>query len=313
MPLAVIMQALLPVMLLIILGFALRKSGAVPAEHWRGVELLLYWLLFPAMLIVTLARSEVSFAALSGFAMALFAMVLVLTITAWALRRPLRRHFGMRGPTFTSFFQTSTRWHGFVAFAIVERLYGFDGVAIIAIAFAAMIPWLNVANVTVLALYAGKTRPTPALVLKALFSNPFLWGIAIGLAWKLSPLPAAGIALTTLELLGRGALGLSLLALGAGLSWQALKNARREVLLTIIMKLIFAPVLALTLGRLFGVSGEPYVIMVVAAAVPTAVAGYVLARKMGGDAEFYAAAATAQVVASFLTMPLFIALAMWLA
>jgi len=54
------------------------------------------------------------------------------------------------------------------------------------------------------------------------------------------------------------------------------------------------------------VHGEARVIMIVAASVPTAVNGYVLARKMGGDAEFYAAAATAQVAASFLTMPLFI-------
>ncbi len=308
-----IASALLPVMLLIALGFALRKSDAVPAENWRGVEAVLYWLLFPALLIVTLARSRLSFTSLSSFALALFAFVIVLTIAAYAMRVPLKRLFGMGGPTFSSFFQTSTRWHGFVAFAIVERLFGLDGVAIIAIAFAAMIPWLNVANVAVLAIHASHARATPALVLRQLLKNPFLWAIAIGVAWKLSGLPREGVIIATLELLGRGALGISLLALGAGLSWRALKNAQAEVLVTIGMKLIFAPLLAMALGWLFGVSGEAFVIMVIAASVPTAVAGYVLARQMGGDAEFYAAAATAQVVASFLTMPLFIWLAMRLA
>ncbi len=309
----VVISAISPVMLLIALGFALRKGNFIPAQQWRGIEQLCYWLLFPALLIVTLARSQVSFSALSNFALALLLMVVILTIVAYALRKPLQRRFGMSGPTYTSVFQTSTRWHGFVAFAIVERLFGADGVAIIAIAFAAMIPWLNVANVLVLALHAGKVKPTPALLARALVKNPFLWGIAIGLAWKLSGWPAKGVVMTTLELTGRGALGISLLALGAGLSWRALKHARREVLITAFLKLVFAPLLAIALGKLFGVSGEAFVIMVVAAAVPTAVGGYVLARAMGGDAEFYAAAATAQVVASFVTMPLFIMLAFRLA
>ncbi len=308
-----VIQAILPVMLLIVLGFALRKGGAVPAEHWRGVEQVLYWLLFPALLIVTLARSQVSFSALSGFAFALFAMVIIQTIIAYGLRKPLRRAFGMSDPTFTSFFQTSTRWHGFIAFAIVERLFGLHGVAVLAIAFAAMIPWLNIVNVTVLAVHTGRGSPSIGMVLKQLLQNPFLWGIAIGVGWKLAGMPAEGVLFTTLELLGRGALGVSLLALGAGLSWQALKQARREVVLTIALKLVITPLLALMLGALFGISGEAYVIMAIAAAVPTAVNGYVLARRMGGDAEFYAAAATAQVVASFLTMPLFIWLAMQLA
>ena len=309
----VVVSAISPVMLLIALGFALRKGNFIPAQQWRGIEQLCYWLLFPALLIVTLARSKVSFSSLSGFALALLLMVIILTVVAYALRRPLQRRFGMSGPTYTSVFQTSTRWHGFVAFAIVERLFGAEGVAIIAIAFAAMIPWLNVANVLVLALHAGKVKPTPVLLARALLKNPFLWGIAIGLAWKLSGWRAEGVIMTTLELTGRGALGISLLALGAGLSWRALKHARREVLITVLLKLVFAPLLAIVLGKLFGVSGEAFVIMVVAASVPTAVGGYVLARAMGGDAEFYAAAATAQVVASFITMPLFITLAFRLA
>ena len=308
-----VVQAILPVMLLIALGFALRKGGAVPEPQWRGIEQVLYWLLFPALLIVTLARSQVSFSALSGFALALFAMVILQTVIAYALRQPLRRILGMQGPAFTSFFQTTTRWHGFIAFAVVERLFGLHGVAVLAIAFAAMVPWLNITNVTVLAVHAGRGVPSVAMVLRQLLQNPFLWGIAIGIAWKLMGVAADGVLFTTLELLGRGALGISLLALGAGLSWRALKHARREVLLTIALKLVLTPIMALLLGRAFGVSGDAYVIMAIAAAVPTAVNGYVLARRMGGDAEFYAAAATAQVIVSFLTMPLFIWLAMRLA
>ncbi len=44
-------------------------------------------------------------------------------------------------------------------------------------------------------------------------------------------------------------------------------------------------------------------VMLILASVPAAMNGYVLAKKMGGDAELYASTLTVQTVLSFLTVP----------
>ncbi len=307
------LAALVPIFLLIMLGYGLRKIRFVPAEQWRGIELLCYWLLFPAMLIVSLARAKLSFGDLQAYILGLYAMIIVMSAAMWLARRPLRAWLNMRGPAYTSLFQTVTRWNGFIAMAIIDKLYGAPGVAILALAFAVMIPYLNVVNILILAAYAGHTRPSPRMIALAVVKNPLIIAVLTGLAINLSGIALPAPVMTTLELLGRGALGLTLLALGAGLQWRAVKAAGAETALSVILRLVGMPAVSLACGLAFGVSGVPLVVMVIAGAVPTAVNGYVLARAMGGDAEYYAAAATAQVIVSFVSLPVWIWLAMRLA
>ncbi len=306
----IVFSSLLPIFALIVLGFTLRKSGLVPSEQWRGVEMISFWLLFPALLITTLARADMAFDELTSFGIALFTMVVIVSVLIWLLRRPLRDIGHVRGPAFTTIFQTTTRWHGFIALAVVDKLYGVPGLAVLAIAFVVMVPFLNVINILVLATYAGKTKPTFALIAGALLRNPLLWGITIGIFIKVLGIELPEPLFVSLDLLGRAALGVSLLALGAGLSWKAMKTSGKEVVFSTVIKLLFTPLLAAGLALAFDITGTQFIIMVIAASVPTAVNGYILARAMGGDTELYAATSTAQVLISFITMPIVIYFAM---
>ena len=51
-------ESLLPIFLLIGLGFLLRWRKVVATDMWQGVELLGYWVFFPALLSETLIRAE---------------------------------------------------------------------------------------------------------------------------------------------------------------------------------------------------------------------------------------------------------------
>ncbi len=305
-----ILSSITPVLLLIALGFFLRKSGRVPREQWRGMESVCYWLLFPALLIVSLVRARLDFLSLANFSYALLAQVVSATLLLWLMRDLVRRRLAMSGPTFSSLFQTVTRWNGFLAMAVIDKLIGPSGIALLAVAFAIIIPYLNVANVMAIAASVGRTPPTPASILRELARNPFILAIIIGLMLHFASLKPPDAVMTALDLLGRAALGISLLIVGAGLSWQAVARARMGVSASVVLRLLGMPALALFWGSVFGISGEALVVLVMTAAVPTAVNGYMLARAMGGDTDYYAAAVTAQVMISALTMPLFIWLAM---
>ena len=47
---AAVLAALLPVFLLIVMGFALRRYLLKDDAHWIGLEQLVYFVLFPALL-----------------------------------------------------------------------------------------------------------------------------------------------------------------------------------------------------------------------------------------------------------------------
>ena len=53
-----IFAALVPVFLLIVLGFGLRRLMLTQDAAWTGLEQLVYYVLIPALLIDSLARSD---------------------------------------------------------------------------------------------------------------------------------------------------------------------------------------------------------------------------------------------------------------
>jgi hypothetical protein len=55
---AVVIAALLPVFLLIVLGFILKRSLMRLETQWHGLERLTYYVLFPTLLIQTLVKDD---------------------------------------------------------------------------------------------------------------------------------------------------------------------------------------------------------------------------------------------------------------
>ena len=54
-----VFAALAPVFLLIMTGVALKRWLVTRDEHWAGAEQVVYYVLFPALLIVTLAFAAI--------------------------------------------------------------------------------------------------------------------------------------------------------------------------------------------------------------------------------------------------------------
>jgi predicted permease len=109
-------------------------------------------------------------------------------------------------------------------------------------------------------------------------------------------------------LIGRAALAMGLVAIGAGLKPGDLFHPRFALWLPVLLKLIVFPALLLGLAVAFGVRGPELQYLALCAAVPTAMNGYLLARQLGGDAELYAAVTTVQTAVAFFTIPAVLAL-----
>ncbi len=296
-----VLQATLPVFAIIVLGFGLRKGGFIAADKWSAVEDLCFYMLFPALLAKTMIEADLSGIEAGAFTLTLVVSVAIIGGTVLALWPLLRRVLGTRPPQFSTIYQTITRWHGFIALAIVLNLYGSDGAALIAIVFAILVPILQVSNIMVLAAFSDKKADFRVVAL-TIVRNPLIWGIGLGLLLNGTALWPP--IMSTLDLLGRSALGMSLLALGAGLSLKAAMHPSKEMLIGIIGKLLFTPLVMMSVAYAFGITGLERNVLLIAASVPTAMNGYVLARKMGGDAELYATISTVQTVVSFVTIPL---------
>jgi predicted permease len=304
----VVLGALAPVFLLIVLGFALKRSLMRLETQWHGLERLVYYVLFPALLIETLARANLASVPVAGVGGALLLSALLMSGLCLGIRPFLAARYAIDGPAFTSIFQGATRWQTYVALSIAGNLYGDLGLALASVAMVAIIPLVNVLSVTVLAHYASPDRQSVRTIVMTVVRNPLIWACAIGLAINVSHLPLPHVWHEVAEALGRSSLAIGLLVTGAGLHLDGLFRPNAAAGLTVFLKLILMPVVAVGLALLFGLSGANIAVVACCSSVPTSSSAYVLARQMGGDAPLLAQIITLQTIFAALTMPIAIAL-----
>jgi malonate transporter and related proteins len=305
---ASVFASLIPVFLIIATGWLCRITGFVEDKHWVGMERITYVVFFPALVIDTLARADLSSVPVVSVGGALMGAILLISAGLFLFSSPLQRLLDLDGPGFTSLFQGATRWNTFVAIAMAGSLYGQRGVTLMAVAIAAMVPLLNVLALFAFVRYAGGPRQTAAQLLRTFVTNPFIWSCAVGLTLNLVVPPLPGPIASYIDIIGRAALCAGLLVVGAGLDIKRLARPGPTHFLSVVLKLVVLPVIAAALAWTLGVDGADRDVAVIAASVPTASAAYVLARQLGGDAPLMAEILTLQTLLAMITMPLMVAL-----
>src|SRR6266581_843104 len=204
---AIVIAALLPVFLLIVLGFVLERSLMRLETQWHGLERLTYYVLFPVLLIQTLVKADLSSVPVAGVGGALLLSALAMSLLCLGLR-PLLSRLGIDGPAFTSIFQGATRWQTYVALAVSGNLHGEIGLALASVAMVAIIPLVNVFSVAMLAHYASPEKQSVRAIAMTVVRNPLIWACAIGLAINVTHMPLPRIWHEVADALGRSSLGM---------------------------------------------------------------------------------------------------------
>ncbi|MDO9062887.1 MAG: AEC family transporter [Bradyrhizobium sp.] len=304
---ALVVAALLPVFLLIVLGFILKRSLLRLETQWHGLERLTYYVLFPVLLVQTLVKADLDTVPVAGVGGALLLSALLMSLLCLGLR-PLLARCAVDGPAFTSVFQGATRWQTYVALSVSGNLFGDTGLALASVAMIAIIPLVNVFSVAVLAHYASPEKQSVRAVAMTVVRNPLIWACAIGLALNVLQVPLPRIWHEVADALGRSSLAIGLLVTGAGLQLAGMFRPSLAASVAVVLKLVLMPVLAIGLALWFGVTGSSLAIVAACSAVPTSASAYVLARQMGGDAPLLAQIITLQTIFAAITMPIAIAL-----
>ncbi|MFD1881540.1 AEC family transporter [Paracoccus pacificus] len=295
---------ILPTILVILCGHFVRRYGIVPAAQWPGIETLSFRVLFPAILIVSILHSPLQISTVGPMTIAVALAFAVTGGLIFVLHGPIRRA-GLDDPGFTTLFQTALRFNGLLVLALASDITGPEGLALISVVVALTVPVINIVSIVVLARY-GRGQATLRSVAAQVARNPMVQGCGIGVFLNLSGIGLPDFLLKPLEMMGQAALAVGLLAVGAGIQIRRLWARSGWMWLGIGMRLLFCPAVFLIIATAMGLSGLPLLAGLITVAMPTATAGFIIARQMGGDAELYADIMTWQTVLSALTIPIWL-------
>jgi len=289
-----------PVMALIIIGYLLRKTAFLPDAAWGGIEKLTYYILFPSLLIYTLSRQN-----LQGSDWHSMLLVIVGTLLSAAMLLVLwhllsRSH---SDATFTSVFQGGVRFNTYIALAAAQGLYGAAGLAAGSVVVGFMVVLINIACVSVFVIWGNNAARSIQAFGRELLINPLIIACIIGWGLGLSGLGLPGFSEEILEIIGRAALPLGLLAVGAALRLDMIKGHSGAIVKSSLVQFLLKPAMAATLIHYSGLNGVAAVVLILVFMTPTAPSAYILARQLGGDTETMASIVTMQTIMAFLLMP----------
>ncbi len=288
---------LLPDFALILTGFVICRYTPLNRPLWDGVERLVYFVLFPALLFNAILRHPLSLASTLPLATAGLAVVALGVLASYSLRLwP-----GVDARLHASGAQTAFRFNSYVALALAERLSGHEGVAWMALVISVCVPVCNIAAVWPLARHGGQHY------LRELARNPLIVATVSGLLCNLLGLKLPELATTTLGRMGAAALPLGLMAVGAGLQLGALREAPRLAAALMAIRHALLPAWAVLLVLSLGLPLGQQAVVVAFAAMPTASSAYVLAVRMGGHGGYVAGLVTVSTLLAMVALPLWLA------
>ncbi len=288
---------LLPDFALILLGTAIRRWMHLGDHFWNGVEKLVYFILFPALLINAIVKTRLDLgAALPLLATAFAAMVGGMLLGL--LARPIAK---LPALTFASLFQCGYRFNSYIGLAVAGMLFGAPGIATMGLIVGAAVPLANLVSVWMLA------RHGEVGLWREVARNPLIWGTAAGFIFNLAGFVPPPPLQAFLGRLADASIALGLITVGAALRLEGMPGVRGTSLWLLAVKLLALPLIAAVVGRLLGLEGLNYQVVVLFAALPTASSAYILAMRMGGDGRSVAWLISATTLGSMLTLPLWAA------
>lgn len=300
----VMVQALVPVFVLIMLGHVLRRLNFPGADFWPQAERFTYYVLFPAMLVFKLGQARLAPSAYGDIAILISMMLLAMTVALMLAQKIWR----WSGPVFSSVFQGAIRFNSYVGLAAGGMLLGDEGLSLTAISVAVMVPLLNLLCILMFSLVAGQEAIRLSQVLRAIATNPLIVGSVVGVIWSYFKIGFHPLLAGILEPLSNLALPMGLMTVGAGLKLAALRGASGPFLVSSVLKLVGFPLMTLGLASLLGLSGLMVQVAVLLASLPTATSAYILARQLGGDAPLMAGIISGQTLLAMVSIPLMLSL-----
>lgn len=301
---ATIFSALIPVFLLIALGFGLRRLQVLPDAFWPPVEKLTYFLFFPALLFENCRK-----VALEGGEALPLAAGLAFSVLAVAALSLAALPFSGGRASFSSVFQGAIRPNTYVGLAAAAALFGEPGVALTSICVAIVVPLVNLLSVSAMLAFGEGQKPGGVWqALKPLAVNPLINACLLGVAFNLAQAPMPDFAARFLAILSSASLPMGLLAVGAGVDLKGVAKAGPPVLLSALLKMLVLPLITLAALRLLGLGSTAQAIGFLYALLPCSASSYVLARQMGGDAPLMASVISLQTVLAMASMPLLLIL-----
>ncbi|MFT3929149.1 MAG: AEC family transporter [Spongiibacteraceae bacterium] len=302
------MQNFIVIAVFLALGALSKRLFALPEKAPLYINKFIINCALPAVILLKLPQLALDKNALLPM-LAPWALAIVLSAVIFFLARRLKWPRGIVGAVLILSLYSNSSYLGF---PMVRAFFGDAGMP-----YAIMFDQLGnfimfaVGTPILLALFVESEQKISALaIVKRIFSFPPFYALLAGLALNGVQYPAAIEQM--LSWLGLTLAPLAMFIVGLQLSWHVPTQFRQPLIVVLALRLLISPALALAFFMLTGHRELAARVTVFEAAMPTMVTAAIMAIGTNLSPRLCTAAVGFGLILSFVTLPLWFALANWL-
>lgn len=295
-----ILLIVLPVFLVIGLGFCLKRGGMIQDDFLLTLNRLIYYIALPALLFFKISGADFS----ANFNADLLSGMVVACLVVFALSYIYGIVRGYSPPVLGAFCQASLRGNvAYIGLAMSYNAYGESGFTIAGIMLGFIVPIYNLLSIFALSLPRRRENngKMPRGLAGEIVLNPLILASAAGITWSYLQLTLPLIIAGTLEIVTGMSLPLALIAVGASFSFRKLQGDVGVIAAALFFKTVLMPILTALFLFYLGVHGQDLAIGILLAGAPTASAAYIQAQHLHGDAELSGAIIMLSTLCSLFT------------
>ena len=277
----VCINAVLPIFLIISLGYLARSLGAIQREEVPKLNKLAFRYFMPVMLFYNVYTSDLSTAVQPR--VLLFAVISVLCVYFLSLAYILltEKNAENRSVKIQGLYRSN---FVFIGIPLAAELVSGADLGPVVLLIAVVVPMFNVLAVITLEAFRG-SRPAFGKLLLDIAKNPLILGTVVGLLFLLLGIRLPSPIVGTAKQIAAATSPIMLFLLGAFFKFDGLKRYAKDLIEVCIGRLIVIPGIFLTAAMLCGIRGIEFAGMIAIFGSATAIASFTMAQQMGGNDE----------------------------
>lgn len=275
------LNVVIPLFLVMSAGYAARRIGLINDSGVGAVNRLLFWIFLPSILFVSVYETDLE----KAFDPALILYSVILTFLIFILGMILVPRFEKVRSRCGVIIQALIRGNEvYFGFPVLVSLIGPEYLGSMSIVIVFAVISFNTYSIIALEYFRGEKVDVNNLIMNVI-KNPMILSTLIAVILALSGIRIPFMIMSGINSLSQVATPFALFLLGASFNLVSSKKYIKEVVWVSLLRLLFIPGIVVLTTVWMGFSPTDTIILFVTFGVPTAVAGYSMARELNVDYE----------------------------
>ena len=300
--LLVAVNAVVPFMIYMGLGFLARMIKAGDEEFFNRLNSLVFKIFFPLLLFWNFYSMDISAGFSGRMVLMLLGSILIVTVLTFLIVNRSNLERNKKGVVIQAMFRGNM---ALFALPLAESVCGEAGRSAASLAVAISVPVFNMLAVVILESFHGERSSMFSLIKKVLL-NPLIIGSIIGLIFLLLKIKLPVFLTKPISAIAQTTTPMALMTLGGTLHFSSLKQNGKILSVSLTVRMVLIPAILTALTVLFSFSIPERFVLFILYACPIAVSSYPMAANMGGDRDLAGQYVAVSTVVSLVTIFLWI-------